>query len=166
MYRTIGDFVLDWKYESGATLKILRALTDESLDQKVTQDGRSLGFLAWHIVLTLGEMGSKMGLSITAPAEDAAQPTHASDIASTYDTSARSVMEAVRTSWNDASLEEKIDMYGDTWRRGYALSSMVRHQTHHRAQMTVLMRQAGLKVPGIYGPSREEWSQFGMPPQK
>jgi uncharacterized damage-inducible protein DinB len=32
--------------------------------------------------------------------------------------------------------------------------------------MTVLMRQAGLKVPGIYGPSREEWSQFGMPPQK
>jgi uncharacterized damage-inducible protein DinB len=28
--------------------------------------------------------------------------------------------------------------------------------------MTVLMRQAGLKVPGIYGPSYEEWLQFGM----
>jgi len=40
------------------------------------------------------------------------------------------------------------------------------HQTHHRAQMTVLMRQAGLKVPGVYGPSREEWSQMGMPPHK
>jgi hypothetical protein len=29
-----------------------------------------------------------------------------------------------------------------------------------------LMRQAGLKVPGVYGPSREEWSQFGMPAQE
>ncbi|MCK4657684.1 MAG: hypothetical protein KAT85_11650, partial [candidate division Zixibacteria bacterium] len=33
---------------------------------------------------------------------------------------------------------------------------------HHRGQMTVLMRQAGLKVPGVYGPSMEEWEHFGM----
>ncbi|MBE0644676.1 MAG: hypothetical protein IH600_11400 [Bacteroidetes bacterium] len=32
------------------------------------------------------------------------------------------------------------------------------------AQLTVLMRQAGLLVPGIYGPSREEWSTYGLPP--
>jgi len=25
------------------------------------------------------------------------------------------------------------------------------------------MRQAGLKVPGIYGPAREEWAQYGLP---
>jgi hypothetical protein len=30
--------------------------------------------------------------------------------------------------------------------------------------MTVLMRQAGLKVPGVYGPAREEWAAYGMPP--
>jgi hypothetical protein len=28
--------------------------------------------------------------------------------------------------------------------------------------MTVLMRQAGLKVPGVYGPAREEWAGMGM----
>ncbi len=28
--------------------------------------------------------------------------------------------------------------------------------------MTVLMRQAGLTVPGIYGPSKEEWANLGM----
>lgn len=28
--------------------------------------------------------------------------------------------------------------------------------------MTVLMRQAGLTVPGIYGPAKEEWATFGM----
>jgi hypothetical protein len=25
------------------------------------------------------------------------------------------------------------------------------------------MRQAGLKVPGIYGPAREDWASMGMP---
>jgi uncharacterized damage-inducible protein DinB len=38
------------------------------------------------------------------------------------------------------------------------------HQCHHRGQMTVLMRQAGQKVPGIYGPAKEEWSSMGMEP--
>jgi len=28
------------------------------------------------------------------------------------------------------------------------------------------MRQAGLKVPGIYGPSKEEWETYGMPVQE
>jgi uncharacterized damage-inducible protein DinB len=28
--------------------------------------------------------------------------------------------------------------------------------------MTVLMRQAGLAVPGMYGPAREDWAKYGM----
>lgn len=55
-------------------------------------------------------------------------------------------------------------MYGETWAIGVTLSALIDHQIHHRGQMTVLMRQAGLKVPGIYGPSREDWSQIGMEP--
>jgi len=39
---------------------------------------------------------------------------------------------------------------------------LIQHQNHHRGQMTVLMRQAGLTVPGIYGPAKEEWGNFGM----
>ena len=59
-------------------------------------------------------------------------------------------------------LKDEINMYGQMWTREATLTSLVVHQIHHRAQMTVLMRQAGLKVPGIYGPSKEEWGQFGM----
>jgi len=165
MYRTINDFTLDWRYESGATMKVLNTLSDQSLRQRVTPEGRSLGFLAWHLVLTLTEMGSKMGLQITGPAEDSEQPSSAVEIAKAYDISAKSVGEVVRTAWTDAALDEKIDMYGEMWKRGFALASLVKHQTHHRAQMTVLMRQAGLPVPGVYGPSREEWAKVGMPPQ-
>jgi uncharacterized damage-inducible protein DinB len=32
--------------------------------------------------------------------------------------------------------------------------------------MTVLMRQAGLKPPGIYGPAREDWATMNMEPPR
>jgi uncharacterized damage-inducible protein DinB len=54
-------------------------------------------------------------------------------------------------------------MYGQTWKRRDVLMALVMHQAHHRGQMTVLMRQAGLLVPGIYGPAREEWSKMNIP---
>lgn len=166
MYRTIQDFLSDWKYESDATLKIFKNLSNTSLGQKVMPNGRSLGFLAWHIVLTLGEMGGKAGLKITAPAENVAMPNSIETIASTYETGAKSLGDYVDIHWKDEMLMEEIEMYGEKWTRSATLASLVKHQIHHRAQMTVLMRQAGLKIPGIYGPSREEWSQFGMPAQQ
>ena len=166
MYKTINDFVNDWKNESESTLKIFKALTDASLSQKVTDEGRKLGFLAWHIALTLGEMGGKAGLTINAPAENTPEPTSAVVIAAAYEKAAKSVGDDVQKKWSDAMLKEEIEMYGEKWTRSGTLAALVKHEIHHRAQMTVLMRQAGLKVSGVYGPSKEEWSQYGMPPMK
>jgi len=53
MFRLISDFKEEWEYEKDATLKVFKFLTDDSLTQRVTPDGRSLGNLAWHITLTL-----------------------------------------------------------------------------------------------------------------
>jgi uncharacterized damage-inducible protein DinB len=49
MLRTIEDFQKDWAYEAEATTKLLRALSDESLKQKVSDTGRALGYLGWHL---------------------------------------------------------------------------------------------------------------------
>jgi uncharacterized damage-inducible protein DinB len=163
VYHTIQDFLNDWKYENEATLKVFKNLTDAALKQKITPEGRSLGFLAWHIVISLGEMGEKAGLKVIAPPEHSSVPINASDIAAAYEKAGASVASEVKEKWNDAMLLELIDMYGEKWTCAATLGSLVKHQIHHRAQMTVLMRQTGLKVPGVYGPSREEWSQFGMP---
>ena len=46
------------------------------------------------------------------------------------------------------------------------LHVLVVHQAHHRGQMTVLMRQAGLLVPSIYGPVKEGWSAYGVEPPR
>lgn len=72
------------------------------------------------------------------------------------------MLKAIKEKWTDESLKELDDMYGEKWPRGLTLSILNKHQIHHRGQMTVLMRQAGLKVPGVYGPSRDEWSAMGM----
>ncbi len=166
MTHSIKEFETDWSNENAATLKVLQALTDNSLQQKVTLEGRSLGFLAWHIVLTLGEMAGKSGLHIDAPKESVPVPSNASAIVAAYEKAALSLLNEVVKNWSDARLDEEIEMYGEKWKCGVLLDSLIRHEIHHRAQMTVLMRQAGLRVPGVYCPSREEWAQMGMSPMQ
>jgi uncharacterized damage-inducible protein DinB len=167
MFRSIDDFASAWQMEAESTMKILRSLTDASLTQAVVPGGRTLGFLAWHITCTLAEMGGRAGLAIEGPTEQTpdAVPTRAADIAAQYEKSAAMVVPAVRTKWSDAQLSETIDMYGEKWQRAMLLTAIIAHQTHHRGQMTVLMRQAGVPVPGMYGPSKEEWAAMGMPTQ-
>lgn len=162
MLRKIEDFQKDWAYEAESTLKVLKAMTDESLGQKVTPTGRSLGFLAWHVTRTLAEMPGRCGLTIEGPAHDSECPTSAAEIAAAYEKASKSVADEVAKNWTDETLVEEDNMYGETWARGVTLFALIAHQSHHRGQMTVLMRQAGLAVPGVYGPSAEEWRAFGM----
>ena len=75
------------------------------------------------------------------------------------------MINALENKWTDASLDEEIPMYGQIWKKGNILSSLILHQAHHRGQITVLMRQAGLKVPGVYGPAKEEWAAMNMKAQ-
>ncbi len=163
MFRTIEDFQTAWAYEAEMTGKLFLNLTDDSLSQKVTDDGRTLGFIAWHITLTLGEMLGKVGLTIDVPSENTECPTSAAEIARIYGIGGKSVGDEVAKNWTEETLLIEDDMYGETWSRGNTLFFLILHQAHHRGQMEVLMRQAGLKIPGIYGPSREEWAAFGMP---
>ena len=166
MYKTINDFIDEWSFESDSTLKLLSILTDESLNVKVYDTGRTLGRLAWHIALTLGEMPVKAGLSFEAVDENAPVPEEASLIYDQYKANTDNFIKALIENWNDESLSENVDMYGQMWTKSQVLNSLVHHQIHHRGQMTVLMRQAGLKVPGIYGPSKEEWSAMNFQPME
>ncbi|MGB7069432.1 MAG: DinB family protein [Pyrinomonadaceae bacterium] len=163
MLRRIDDFKKDWEYEVESTLKVFNALTDRSLSQKVTEDGRSLGFLGWHITQTLSEMLANVGLTIDAPSFTDDVPAVASEIAAAYEKAGSSVTNEVVKNWTDETLLQEDDMYGDRWARGLTLFYLIAHQAHHRGQMTVLMRQAGVAVPGVYGPAKEEWTAMGMP---
>ena len=162
MIRTIQDFEYHWSQELEATQKIFKHITDKSLSQAITPQNRTLGRLAWHITTTISEMMSKTGLVIAGPNPESPVPSSAKAIFNAYNEAAISLLEQVKSKWTDATLLVEDEMYGEKWKRGDTLMSLLFHQIHHRGQMIVLMRQAGLNVPGIYGPAREEWAAYGM----
>ena len=164
MFLTIKQFSDAWKQESDGTRRILGALTDASLNKKVADDHRTLGRMAWHIVLTLGELGGSLGLKVDCPAQDSPVPNSVKTIQDAYDKAASSLAKSVANDWDDDKLKVEIEMYGQKFTNGMGLWMTVVHEIHHRAQMTVLMRQAGLKVPGLYGPSYDEWDKYGAKP--
>ncbi len=168
IYKTLDEFLGDWGYEGAATQKVLDNLTDESLSNEVTPGGRSLGFLGWHLTETIGEMMDKTGLKVFTPDFTTGHwdEKSAASLRECYKHASNSLVEKLKAEWKDSTLQEEDEMYGEKWKRGFTLSCLITHQIHHRGQMTVLMRQAGLKVPGIYGPSYEEWQAMGMEPMK
>ena len=164
MFHTISEFEHMWGPEIESTQKIFKHLTATSLSQAVNPQGRTLGRLAWHITTTIPEMMNRTGLTIAFPDPEAPVPPTAKEIFNAYNQAAISLLDQIKAHWNDESLKAVDEMYGEKWTRAYTLQVLIFHQIHHRGQMTVLMRQAGLQVPGIFGPSREEWAQWGMSP--
>jgi uncharacterized damage-inducible protein DinB len=164
MFTTLSDFLATWAYESGETLKLLETLTDASLATQATPDTRSVGRLAWHIAQTIPEMMGHTGLRLAGPGEHDPVPATAAAIREGYGTASASLADQIRQQWTDASLQQTDPMYGDVWSRAQTLQALVAHQIHHRGQLTILMRLAGLPVHGIYGPAREEWAGMGMQP--
>jgi uncharacterized damage-inducible protein DinB len=163
MFRTLEDFLKSWEQESASTQKILDALTDKSLSQQIVDGHRTIGRIAWHVVTTIPEMMERTGLRVTAISHTAPVPAAAAEIQKGYAAVSLELIGQIKTHWNDGTLSVLDDMYGERWSRGLTLYILIIHQTHHRGQMTVLMRQAGLKVPGIYGPAKEEWVAYGAP---
>jgi uncharacterized damage-inducible protein DinB len=153
MYNKISDFVTEWNKESSATQRLMDCLTNESLQQVVLPNLRTLGQIAWHLVWSIGYM-SQAGLIFDKADGEERAPSSASKIKSEYKRLSQAFVKAVEAQWTDHSLQEN----------GTFLYYLIVHEIHHRGQMTVLMRQAGLSFSGIYGPTREEWIKKGQQP--
>lgn len=162
MYTSIIEFIEDWNQEAASTQKVLDVLTDASLQQEVSLEDRTLGRIAWHLVTSTPEMLNEFGVTVENVENSSSVPSSAKEIADTFRKVSADTMDAIKQQWTDASLKEVKNVYGMDMQKAVTLSMLIKHIIHHRGQMTVLMRQAGLNVPGVYGPSRDEWSQMGM----
>ncbi|WP_342558403.1 DinB family protein [Metasolibacillus sp. FSL K6-0083] len=154
MYRTVEDFSKDWHVSSKGTLNVLKAITDEKMGQSIVEGHNSLGWLAWHLVGTAGVFGQFAGLQIPAPGPDMVMPNTVADIVEAYEM----VIEAYKKeipALTDEQLTEDVPAFGGSMPRGALFRVLIDHQTHHRGQMTVLLRQAGLTVPPVMGPTAE-----------
>ena len=165
MFRKTEDFISNAKYEFSSTVKVFDSMTDESLHKKIEGYPRTPGFLAWHMTKSVTDILELAGLKNVyhVPDEMPAGLTVA-DLKNEFNKAADSAMKEVEANWKDENLTEETPMYGgENWKKGMTLFIVLTHLIHHRGQLGVLMRINGCKVPGIYGPAKEEWEVFGMP---
>lgn len=153
MFTAVRHFSRLWAHEAAQTARVFATLTDASLSQRVAEGHRTLGDLAWHVVVSPREIAAHAGLEFAGPTKRQPAPTRAAELHANYVDAAKTLGEAVDDAWTDDMLKAKVPFYGQEIPRGIVLATILHHEIHHRGQMTVLMRQAGLKVPGVYGPA-------------
>jgi uncharacterized damage-inducible protein DinB len=117
-----------------------------------------LGRLAWHIVTSFPV--SVFG--IEQAQETDTVPSSAKAISENFRSISAAISEAVEAKWTDETLKDVRVVFGAERSLETALPLVMKHLIHHRGQLTILMRQAGLQVPGLYGPARDEWAAIGL----
>lgn len=166
MYNNISDFLDDWKSESQSTLEVFSRIDNKKKSEKLNDHLRSLDRLAWHITQSIPEMLHYAGIFDQNFLEKEPVPDTMEMNNEIYSHYSAELGRLIKEKWENADLTEKIEMYGEMWEKRFVLTILVKHQIHHRGQMTAIMRMLDLDVPGIYGPSKEEWSKLGMVPQE
>lgn len=166
MFRRLQDFTVTWAEEAAKTLAVMDAIPDSAMNTAVVPEHRDLRRMAWHLVESLIEMPQHCGLAIEGTQFIEGMfikqpPATMGEVREAYLRASESLLKGLAP-WKDADLETEDETYGERWQRGKTLYVLIIHQTHHRGQMTVLMRQAGLAVPSIYGPTKDGWSAYGM----
>jgi len=165
MFNSIDDFLTLWKMESERTRTLFAKLTDEALaSTSFHPNVRSIRALSGHIIKTSKELLERTGLHVHSLDDDDPNPHTTQSLMQEFERMTKSVHDAVQTEWTDADLDKTDEMYGETWTRKQSLFALITHLIHHRGGLTILMRLANLKVPGIYGPAKEEWVLYSMEP--
>ena len=148
-----------WEHENGTTLRVLRAVPEGRMDVRAAEKGWRLGDLAWHLCTSerwfcTGAMGIPEPAENPVPKDRA--PGTAAAMAEAREASHAALAALVRAR-GEAWLDEVVDFYGKMkLPRLQVLHLMLRHEIHHRGQLTVYLRLAGGRVPGVYGPSADD----------
>ncbi|MCL1907867.1 MAG: DinB family protein [Holophagaceae bacterium] len=170
MIRKIEDFIQGWPIEAGFTTRVFDAISDKHADQAIADGHRTLKRLAWHLVESIIEMPGHFGIVVDGHEmvnnyAICDPPATMAEVKAAYEKASASFLKGLG-SWTDETLSVVDDMYGMKFTRSQSLSMIMCHQIHHRGEMFVLMRQAGLIPPDIYGPTKEGWATMGMEPPK
>ncbi|MFJ5624591.1 DinB family protein [Peribacillus loiseleuriae] len=162
MYVTISDFIKEWNREAMLTQNVLNGLTDESLKQQVYPEGRTLGRIAWHLTASIPDYLAHFELNIDGVENKESVPALAQEITETFKEVSSHAAQIIEQQWTDKSLEQIQEAFGRQESNAQILMGLIKHIVHHRGQITVLMRQAGLKPFGVYGPPKEDWIHLGV----
>jgi uncharacterized damage-inducible protein DinB len=159
----IDGLLQELEQEAHTTRRVLERVPGDQLAWRPHERARTLGELALHVAIVPGGVAELVASPSPAqfPQFTDPSPTSASELIPALD---RSIAKAkqVLGGMDDATLV-------GTWRlmQGerelFAIprvamlrSVMLNHWYHHRGQLTVYLRELGVPIPSIYGPSADE----------
>lgn len=151
-----------WNSEFCTTVSVFRSFRPEHLDLKPHERSRSVRDLAWQCVIDERVMGTILektehDLRNASPAQP--PPETMEEIVSAYSNAHEFAAQKLGSLTEDqfGRTVTSILKFGE-WKapQPEVLWSNLLDQVHHRGQLTVYLREAGGKVPSIYGPSGDE----------
>jgi uncharacterized damage-inducible protein DinB len=159
MYRNLDDFLSAYTHESSTTQRVLEALSDETLKHEKAAGDTSIGELAWHIATAPGYMLAHEGLDIKVEHTPPANVTK-QQIVDEFKRVNAACIEGCKAKLGEADLTRTANWFGYELPLGVWLNMVPNHEVHHRGQLSAMMRNAGLQVPSIYGPNKEEFEEM------
>jgi uncharacterized damage-inducible protein DinB len=159
----IDGMLQELEQETQTTRRVLERVPDNQLAWRPHEKARTLGELALHVAMVPGGVAELVASPspAQAPQFTDARPKSVSELIPALDQSIAKARKALG-GMNDATLMATWRlMQGD--RELFAVprvamlrSVMLNHWYHHRGQLTVYLRELGVPIPSIYGPSADE----------
>jgi uncharacterized damage-inducible protein DinB len=166
----IEALLQELEQEAGTTRRVLERVPDDRLGWKPHARSMSLGQLALHVATIPGAV-AQISRQSPFPLPEFTQPSPASaaELIPALEQSVANARQILGT-MGDAELSQ-VWRVVDGDREVMAIpvaallrSIMLNHWYHHRGQLAVYLREVGVPVPSIYGPSADE-NPFAAPRQ-
>ena len=161
---TIADALTqELDMEAATTRRVLERVPDAQMNWKPAEKSRTLGQLAWHIAVNPAGVASLASMSPAQMPNFGPEPTpkSAAELIATLDESVARA-KTLLAGMDDAEMTATWTlMAGDKPLMAMPRVAMLRtimlnHWYHHRGQLSVYLRQLGVALPSIYGPSADE----------
>jgi len=158
----IEALIQELDQESQTTRRVLERVPGDRLGWKPHDKSMSLGQLALHIATTPAGVSDMVRRSpMQMPQFVQPSATSSAELVPALEQSVAKAKENLRAI-GDAGLASSFRvMQGDTELMAMPVGAalrfiMLNHWYHHRGQLSVYLRELGVPVPSIYGPSADE----------
>jgi uncharacterized damage-inducible protein DinB len=159
----IDGILQELEQESHTTRRVLERVPDNKLAWRPHEKARTLGELALHVAIVPGSVAELVATQSTvqAPKFTDPGPKSASELIPALDEGIAKAKKllggmddaALMATWRMMQGERELFAVP---RVALLRSIMLNHWYHHRGQLTVYLRELGVSIPSIYGPSADE----------
>ena len=160
----IDGMLRELEDEAVTTRRVLERVPDDRLGWRPHPKARTLGELALHVAIVPGGVAQLVASPSPARAPQVGQdpsPASSSELMPALDQSIATAKQvlggmddgALTATWRMTNGERELFT---TTRAAMLRSVMLNHWYHHRGQLTVYLRELGVPIPSIYGPSADE----------